>query len=47
MAPNGIEGLKEIKRDHVDLVVLDLMMPVAGGLESLKDSSQSNHSKTQ
>ena len=34
-APNGIEGLKEIKRDHVDLVVLDLMMPVAGGLETL------------
>ncbi|MBR42988.1 MAG: two-component system response regulator [Gemmatimonadetes bacterium] len=34
-APNGIEGLQEIQQDHVDLVILDLMMPVAGGLEIL------------
>ncbi|HAT36998.1 MAG TPA: two-component system response regulator, partial [Gemmatimonadetes bacterium] len=34
-APNGIEGLQEIKQDHVDLVILDLMMPVTGGLETL------------
>ncbi len=34
-APNGIQGLQEIQQGHVDLVILDLMMPVAGGLETL------------
>ncbi len=34
-APNAIEGLQEIKQDHVDLVILDVRMPVAGGLETL------------
>ena len=46
-APNGIEGLQEIKQDHVDLVILDLMMQVAGGLETLsKIRANPLHSET-
>ena len=46
-APNGLQGLKELERDGVDLVILDLIMPVAGGLETLsKIRAHPIHSKT-
>lgn len=35
MASNGTEGLEELGANPVDLVILDLMMPGANGLEIL------------
>ena len=35
MASDGLQGLDELGNDAVDLVILDLMMPGANGLEIL------------
>ena len=46
-APNGLQGLKELDKGRVDLVILDLIMPVSGGLETLsKIRSNPLHSET-
>lgn len=34
---NGIEALEKLHSEHIDLVLLDLMMPLKTGFEVLKD----------
>lgn len=36
-AKNGVEGLKAIREKHPDIVLLDLQMPVMGGMEVLAE----------
>jgi len=36
LASNGVEGLEKLKKERVDLIVLDLMMPKMNGYEMLK-----------
>lgn len=36
-AGNGVEALEQIKNDLVDLVILDLMMPVMDGYQTLRE----------
>ena len=36
-ATNGLEVLEQVRKDHWDLVLLDLAMPGKGGLETLKE----------
>jgi CheY-like chemotaxis protein len=35
-AANGTQGLERLETEHPDLVMLDVMMPVMGGLEALR-----------
>ena len=35
-ATNGIEALDLLSRDHYDFVVIDIMMPIMDGLETLE-----------
>lgn len=35
-AGNGVEGLEKAKKEHPDLIVLDILMPRMDGLEMLK-----------
>ncbi len=37
VAPDAESGLKALERDEFDLVILDLMLPGMGGLETLKE----------
>ncbi len=46
LATSGEEGLDSIRQQSVDLVLLDVMMPGIGGLETLKRIRQ-NYSKAQ
>jgi len=46
MAKNGVQGLAKAHRDHVDLVVSDIMMPEMDGLEMcrrLKEDMETSH----
>jgi DNA-binding response OmpR family regulator len=43
MASDGLEGLQELGGDPVDLVILDLMMPGANGLEVLSKIRSDPH----
>lgn len=36
-AVNGVQALEVLKKEKVDLVILDLMMPIMGGFETLKN----------
>lgn len=36
-AANGKEGLKIAKKEHPDLILLDILMPIMDGLEFLKE----------
>lgn len=36
-AKNGKEGLDKALSEHPDLILLDIMMPVMGGIETLKE----------
>lgn len=36
IASNGMEGVEIFQQSHFDLVILDMQMPVLGGLEALK-----------
>lgn len=36
-AQNGLEGLEIAKKEHPDLILLDLMMPVKSGISLLAD----------
>ena len=36
IASNGLEGVQTFQKDHFDLVILDMQMPVLSGLEALK-----------
>ena len=39
-ASNGMEAMERVEKDHPDLVVLDVMMPVISGLEVLQNIRQ-------
>ena len=36
-ASNGVECLDIVKKEHIDLILLDLAMPVMTGLEAIKE----------
>jgi len=36
-APNGLEGLKVVKREQPHIILLDLMMPIMDGAEMLAE----------
>jgi len=36
VAQNGEEGLADLKNDKIDLILLDIIMPVMGGIEMLE-----------
>ena len=41
MAADGLEGMERVKKDHPDLVFLDILMPGKDGLEVLTEIKQS------
>jgi DNA-binding response OmpR family regulator len=43
MASDGTEGLDEFETEEIDLVILDLMMPGANGLEILSKIRTNQH----
>lgn len=45
-ATNGAEALEDIRRHHVHLVILDIMMPEVDGFELLKNMREELNSKT-
>ena len=42
-APNGSEGLAILERDNIDLVLLDLMLPVMDGIEICRHIRESSN----
>lgn len=42
---NGAEALEELKKDSIDIIILDLMMPKMGGLEFLEAFKKQNGDK--
>ena len=44
-APDGLDALAKIRRQAPDLVVLDLMLPLFGGYETLKRMQEGEGSK--
>lgn len=36
LAQNGEEGLAELKKGKIDLILLDILMPIMGGIEMLE-----------
>src|SRR3984885_14525289 len=42
-ADNGVLALEKISADHPDLVLLDLQMPVMGGLEVVRNLRRGTH----
>lgn len=45
-ANNGIEGLNMLKKEHPNLVLLDIFMPVMDGKELLKNIDPSEYPET-
>ena len=45
LAPDGKEGLRMIRREHYDIILVDLMMPVLSGFEVLSQVKK-NHPDT-
>jgi len=45
VAQNGEEGLKMIDEEKPDLILLDIIMPVMGGVEMLEELSKKNKVK--
>jgi DNA-binding response OmpR family regulator len=43
-APDGMQGMKEFKKQHPDLVVTDIFMPEKEGLETIMDAKKANPS---
>ncbi len=39
---NGVDAMANLKKDHFDLVILDLMMPEMDGFEVLRQMQQMN-----
>lgn len=37
LAQNGEEGLEELKKNKIDLILLDILMPVMNGVEMLEE----------
>ena len=37
LAQNGEEGLAELKKNKIDLILLDILMPVMNGMEMLEE----------
>ena len=44
-ARNGVDGLREMKRNKPDVVLLDIVMPKMGGLEVLEEMQQDKELK--
>ena len=45
VAKNGLEGLEQLKVDHFDLILLDVMMPEMDGITMLKKVRSSGKNK--
>lgn len=39
-APNGIEALKKIKKDRIDLLITDILMPEMDGIELVNQANE-------
>jgi two-component system, chemotaxis family, response regulator WspR len=37
LAQNGEEGLENLKKDKIDLILLDILMPIMNGMEMLEE----------
>lgn len=37
LAQNGEEGLEELKKNKIDLILLDILMPIMNGVEMLEE----------
>jgi DNA-binding response OmpR family regulator len=37
LAQNGEEGISALKRDKIDLILLDILMPIMNGMEMLEE----------
>lgn len=46
IAPNGMEGIKKLNENHYDLIVMDLILPVMDGWETLKFIRTNSKNKT-
>lgn len=44
-AQNGVEGLRVALQEHPDLILLDIVMPVMGGMEMLGKLRQDDWGK--
>ncbi|MCX6763060.1 MAG: response regulator [Candidatus Moranbacteria bacterium] len=46
LAQNGEEGLAELKKGKVDLILLDILMPIMNGIEMLKEVKKNEEWKS-
>ena len=37
LAQNGEEGIAELKKDKIDMILLDILMPIMNGMEMLEE----------
>jgi DNA-binding response OmpR family regulator len=43
LAKDGLEGIKYLKEERIDLVLTDLKLPKKNGIDILKASKEENH----
>lgn len=46
LAQNGEEGLAELKKGKIDLILLDILMPIMNGIEMLEEVKKNEEWKT-
>ena len=46
LAQNGEEGLAELKRGKIDLILLDILMPIMNGIEMLEQMKKNEEWKS-
>jgi DNA-binding response OmpR family regulator len=46
LAQNGEEGLAELKRGKIDLILLDILMPIMNGIEMLEQMKRNEEWKS-